>query len=87
MDYEQIINKDESSENIKMKKHRDISSAIKEGVLKTQRGGMGWEVGGTFMKEETYEYLWLILVDERQKPLQYCKAIICQLYMNKFNKK
>ena len=48
---------------------------------------MGWEVGGTFMKEETYEYLWLILVDERQKPLQYCKAIICQLYMNKFNKK
>ena len=48
---------------------------------------MGWEVGRTFMKEETYEYLCLIHVDVWQKPSQHCKAIICQLYIHKFNKK
>jgi len=24
--------------------------------------GMGWEVGGRFMREETYVYLWLIVL-------------------------
>ena len=43
---------------------------------RTQRGGMGWEVGGTFKMEETYVYLWLIHVSTWQKPTQYCKAII-----------
>ena len=37
------------------------------------------KMGGGFRKEETHVYLWLIHVDVRQKPAQYCKVIICQL--------
>ena len=48
-----------------------------------QRGGMEWEVGGSFKREGTCIYLWLIPADIWQKPTQYCKAIICQL-KNKF---
>ena len=40
-----------------------------------------------FEKEGTYVYLWLIYVYARQKPTQYCKAIIIQLKINKFYKK
>ena len=49
---------------------------------------MGWEVGGRFRKEGTYVliYLWLIYVDICQKPIQYCKAIILQLKINKILK-
>ena len=43
------------------------------------RGGMTWEVGRRFRREETYVYLWLIHVHVWQKPTQYCKAIILQL--------
>ena len=43
--------------------------------------GMGWEVGGSFKRVETYVYLWLIHVDVWQKLTQYCKAII-QLKIN-----
>ena len=39
---------------------------------------MGWEVGGSFKREGTYVYLWLIHVDEWQKPAQSCTAIIFQ---------
>jgi len=39
---------------------------------------MGWEVGGRFKREGTYVYLWLIHINVRQKPTQYCKAIILQ---------
>ena len=35
--------------------------------LTTQRGGMGWEVGGRFKREGTYVDLWLICVDVWQK--------------------
>ena len=45
----------------------------------TERGRMGWEVGGRFKREATYAYLWLIHVDVWQRPIQYCKAIIIQL--------
>ena len=31
--------------------------------VKTQRGGMGWEMGGRFKKEGMYVYLWLIHSD------------------------
>ena len=41
-------------------------------------GGMEWEVGGSFLREGTYVYLWLIHVNIWQKPIQYCKAIILQ---------
>ena len=33
------------------------------------KGGMGWEVGGRFKREETYVYLWLIHADSWQKPV------------------
>ena len=45
---------------------------------------MGWEVRGRFKREGTYVYLWLIHIDVRQKPTQYCKAIILQLKINNF---
>ena len=35
----------------------------------------------------TYVYLWLAHVDVWQKPTQFCKAIILQFKVNKFNKK
>jgi len=50
-------------------------------------GGMEWEVGGRFNREEIYVDLWLIHVDISEKPIQYCKAIILQLKINKFKKK
>ena len=43
---------------------------------------MGWEVGGTFRKEGTCVYLWLIHIVVQQKPTQHCKAIILQLKIN-----
>ena len=45
-----------------------------------QPRGVG--LGGRFKREETYVYLWLIHVVVRQKPTQYCKAIILQLKIN-----
>ena len=48
---------------------------------------MGWEVGGRFQSQETYVDLWLNHVDVRQKPTQYCKAIILQLTIKKKKKK
>ena len=50
-------------------------------------GGMEWEVGGRFNREEIYVYLWLIHVDISEKPIQYCKALILQLKINKLKKK
>ena len=49
-------------------------------VQENQRGRMLWElgVGGRFQMEGTYVHLWLIHVDIRQKPTQYCIAIILQ---------
>ena len=44
---------------------------------------MGWEVGQRSKTEETYVYLRLIKVDVWQKPIQYHKAIILQLQINK----
>jgi len=38
----------------------------------TYRDGMGWKVGGRLKREETYISLWLIQVDECQKPTQNC---------------
>lgn len=39
-----------------------------------------------FIKREgTQVYLWLIRVDVWQKPVQYCRAIILQWNINKFN--
>ena len=39
----------------------------------------GWEMRGGVRREGTYVHLWLILVDVRQRPAQYCKAAILQL--------
>ena len=48
---------------------------------------MGWEVGGSYNRERTCVYLWLILFDVWQKPTQHCKAIILHLEINTFLKK
>ena len=47
----------------------------------------GWdgEVRGSLKREGTYVYLGLIHVDVWQKQTQYCRAIILQLKINKFN--
>ena len=49
-------------------------------------GGMGREVEGRFKREGPRVCLWLIHADVRQKPTQYCKAIVLQLKINKFSK-
>ena len=48
---------------------------------------MGWKVGGSFRRDRTYVYLWLIHVDIWWKPSQYCKAIILRLKINKLKEK
>ena len=45
----------------------------------TGRGRIGWEIRGSFKRDGTYLYLWLIHVDVWQKPIQYCQAVILQL--------
>ena len=50
-------------------------------------GGLEWEVGGSFKREGSYVYLWLIHVDIWQKPIQYCKAIIFQSKISNQKKK
>ena len=45
----------------------------------TERGGMGWEVGGRFKRDGTCIYLGLIHVALWWKPTQHCKTIILQL--------
>ena len=48
--------------------------------------GWGGEGGGREFPEggRICIYLWLIHVSVREKPTQYCKAIILQLTINKF---
>ena len=49
-----------------------------------QQNGEG--VGGRFKREGVYVYLWLIHLDARQRPIQYCKSMILLLKINKLNK-
>ena len=56
------------------------------GSATTQRAGVGWKVGGMSKTEGTHVSLWLMHVDVRQKPTQYCKTIILQLKINNFKK-
>ena len=62
--------------------HRELQP----GVLWQPRG-LGWEGGGRLKREGTYVCLSLIHVHVRQKPTQYCKAIILQLRKHKNFKK
>ena len=48
---------------------------------------MGRDMGGRFGREETWVYLWLILVDLWQKTTKFGKAIILQFKKNKVAKK
>jgi len=50
------------------------------GHPKPQRDRVGREIGAGFRMGETGVYLWLIHVHVWQKPSQYCKVIILQLY-------
>ena len=45
---------------------------------------MEWEMGGRFMREGIYVYLWPTHVDVWQKSIQYCKTVILQLKINTF---
>ena len=49
------------------------------GSVSNWRGEMGREMGGSFKREGTYVYLWLIHVEVWQKTTEFCKAIILQL--------
>ena len=40
-----------------------------------------------FQREGTWVYLWLIHTDVGQRLMQYCKAVILQLKINKLKKK
>ena len=42
-------------------------------------------MGRRFEREGTWVYLWLVLVGVKRKATQYCKAIILQLKISKFN--
>ena len=53
----------------------------------TQRIKAKKRTGREYKKAQSYVYLWWIHVDVWQKPIQYCKAIILQLKINKFNLK
>ena len=57
-----------------------------QGCETTERGMMGWEVGGRLKREGTELYIWLVHVDVCQKPAQYCKAIILQFKINRQKK-
>ena len=40
-----------------------------------------------FQREGTWVYLWLIHTDVGQRLMQYCKAVILQIKINKLKKK
>ena len=63
---------------------RELKSGTRLEPRGVQWGGR-WE--GVIKRKDTYVYLWLIHVDIRQKPTQYCKAIILQLKIFKNVKK
>ena len=48
---------------------------------------MGRQTGGSFKRERTYVYLWLIHVNVWQKTAKFCKAIILQLKNTLIKKK
>ena len=52
------------------------------GLCNRLKGGVGREIGGRSGREGTWVYLWLILVEVRQKTTKFCKAIILQLKKN-----
>ena len=56
-----------------------MTQGLKLGLITTQRGEMGREVGGMFKWKGTWANLWLIHVDVWKKPAQYGKAMILQL--------
>ena len=48
---------------------------------------MKWEEGWSLKREWTHVYPWLIPVHLWQKLMQYCRAIILQLNINKLGNK
>ena len=48
---------------------------------------MGWGVGGRFRREGPRLHRWPTHIHARQRPTQYCEAIILQLKISKFTKK
>ena len=56
------------------------------GSSNPMKSGMGWEARRRFNRKGTCVHLWMIHVDEWQKPTQYCKAIIPQIKINELKK-
>ena len=54
-------------------------SGNSNGFWDRQRGEVGREIGRRCGREGTWVYLWLILVEVRQKTTKFCKAIILHL--------
>ena len=52
---------------------------LKQRLFNRLKSGVGREMGGRSGRQETWVYLWLILVDIWQKTTKFCKAIILQL--------
>ena len=61
----------------------DLGNSNQSSVTAYRVGWGSWEGGSR--REGTQIYLWLIYIDVGQKPTQYCKAIILQLKISKFN--
>ena len=59
------------------------SKNSKRNSVTIQWGGMGREMGGSFKREGTYVYLWLIHVDPWHQTIKFCKAIIFQIKKKK----
>ena len=55
-----------------------MTQGTQTGLCDRLKGGVGREVGGRPWREGTWVYLWLILVEVRQKATKFCKAIILQ---------
>ena len=56
-----------------------VTQGTQTGVLQPAERWDGDEDGMRFGSEGIWVYLWLLLVDVRQKATKYCKTIILQL--------
>ena len=64
-----------------------VTQGTQRGALQQAEGWGGRELGGRSGRRGTWLYLWLILVDIRQKTTKFCKAIILLLKSSKEKKK
>ena len=68
----------EVNKNIGRPSTREVNGCLKLINKQTK----GWYMGGKFKREGAYVYLWLMHSNVKQRPTQYCQAIILQLKIN-----